>query len=89
MATLRIGRPDGRHSGWETLAPLMWVLIVGLVVLYAFFVALGAFSPWDVAPVSALVAVLVALYAVHAWREAHRPDGSDPELQRARERRGF
>jgi len=89
MATLRINRPEGRHSGWESVSALLWVLVLGVVALYAFFVALGAFSPVDAIPLSALIAVLVVLYGWHAWREGHRSDGTDPELLRARERRGF
>jgi membrane protein DedA with SNARE-associated domain len=89
MATLRITRPEGRHTGWDSIGALLWVLVLGIVALYAFFVALGAFAPGDVIPLSALVAVLVVLYGRHAWREAHRPEGQDPDLLRARERRGF
>jgi fatty acid desaturase len=71
------------------VSALLWVLAVGVVVLYAFFVVLGAFSPADVIPLSALVLVLVVLYGWHTWREGQRSKGADPELLRARERRGF
>jgi len=67
MAAHRIGRTQQRHPGWDALTARMWGLVVAVVALYAFLVALGMFSPTDVIPVSALVAVLVALYARHAW----------------------
>lgn len=88
MAALRINRPEGRHSGWDSLSALLWVVVLRVVVLYAFFLALGAFSPGDVIPLSGLVAVLVVLYGRHAWRQGHRSQGTDPELLSARERRG-
>jgi hypothetical protein len=67
-----------------------WVIALGLIACYAFFVALGAYSPGDVAGVSIAVAVLVVLWLVHAWAESHRrADGRDPRLTAARERRGF
>jgi hypothetical protein len=88
MATLRINRPGGRNSGRDSVSALLWVLVLGVVASYAFFVALGAFSPGDVIPLSALVAVLVLLYGRHAWREGHRSQRTDPEPSRVRERRG-
>ena len=67
-----------------------WVIALGLIACYAFFVALGAYAPGDVAGVSIAVGVLVVLWVVHAWAESHRrPDGRDPRLTAARERRGF
>jgi membrane protein implicated in regulation of membrane protease activity len=85
-----------RPSVWlsavaEFLREAFWVLALGLIACYAFFVALGAFSPGDVAGVSIAVAVLVALWAVHVWARRRREAdaGRDPRLRAARERRGF
>jgi fatty acid desaturase len=67
-----------------------WVIALGLIACYAFFVALGAWHPGDVVGVSIAVGVLVVLWIVHAWAQSHRRDeGRDPRLTAARERRGF
>jgi membrane protein implicated in regulation of membrane protease activity len=84
-----------RLSSWlsalaEFLREAFWVLALGLIACYAFFVALGAFSPGDVVGLSIAVAVLVALWAVHVWARRRRAsDARDPRLRAARERRGF
>jgi fatty acid desaturase len=67
-----------------------WVIALGVIACYAFFVALGAWHPGDVVGVSVAVGVLVVLWIVHAWAQSHRrPEGRDPRLTAARERRGF
>jgi membrane protein YdbS with pleckstrin-like domain len=67
-----------------------WVIALGLIACYAFFVALGAWHPGDAVGVSIAVAVLVVLWIVHAWAQSHRrSDERDPRLTAARERRGF
>jgi fatty acid desaturase len=68
-----------------------WVIAAGVIGCYAFFVALGAFSPSDVAGVSIAVGILLVLWVVHAWAQSHRHDHDerDPRLVHARERRGF
>jgi membrane protein YdbS with pleckstrin-like domain len=67
-----------------------WVIALGLIACYAFFVALGAWHPGDVVGVSIAVGVLVVLWIVHAWAQGHRrPEGRDPRLTAARQRRGF
>jgi hypothetical protein len=72
-----------------TLSDTLWVLVLAVVVLFAFFVALGAFSPGEVVGVTLAVAALAALWIVHAvWDSRHR-DPRDPAMVRARERRGF
>ena len=85
-----------RPSSWlsalaEFLRETFWVLALGLIACYAFFVALGAFSPGDVVGVSIAVGVLVALWALHVWarRRRERDADLDPRLRAARERRGF
>ena len=67
-----------------------WVIALGVIAAYAFFVLLGAWRPGDVVGVSVAVGVLVVLWIVHAWAQSHRrPEGRDPRLTAARERRGF
>lgn len=67
-----------------------WVIALGVIAAYAFFVLLGAYSPGDVVGVSIAVGVLVLLWTVHAWAQSHRrPEVRDPRLTAARERRGF
>jgi fatty acid desaturase len=67
-----------------------WVIALGVIAAYAFFVVLGAWHPGDVVRVSIAVAVLVVLWIAHAWAQSHRPsEGRDPRLTAARERRGF
>jgi fatty acid desaturase len=68
-----------------------WVMSLGVIVLFAFFAALGAFSPGDVAPVTGVVVILVVLWLGHFWAlRRHRDEISrDPSLRHDRERRGF
>lgn len=75
----------------STLRDGFWVIALGVIACYAFFLALGAFSVSDVLPVTLVVAALAALWAWHAWSGSHRPDAKVPDerLAHARERRGF
>lgn len=71
-----------------------WMLATGAVVLYVFFVALDAFEPteaWLVTAVVAVLAVLVAIHFVRVRRELarHGPNEARRSLNRMRERRGF
>ena len=80
----------GRRSRvLSTLSDTFWILVLSIVVLFAFFVALGAFKPSQVVWLSLAVAVLALLWTAHAvWESRHR-DGRDPAAIRNRERRGF
>jgi uncharacterized membrane protein YhaH (DUF805 family) len=91
MATPSAPRPPRPLSDLgRTVREAFWVIALGLIACYAFFVALGAFAPGDVVGVSVAIGVLVVLWLVHAWTEGHRRDaGRDPRLTAARERRGF
>jgi hypothetical protein len=72
-----------------TLSDTLWILVLAVVVLFAFFVALGAFSPGEVVGLTLAVVVLALLWIAHAvWDSRHR-DPHDPAIIRARERRGF
>jgi len=72
-----------------TLSETFWILVLALIVLFAFFVALGAFSPGDVVGLSFAVAVLAVLWVAHAVWDARHRDPHDRTVIRARERRGF
>jgi fatty acid desaturase len=73
----------------HTLSDTVWILILAVIVLFAFFAALGAFAPSEVVGLTLFVAVLTVLWIGHAvWDSRHR-DSHDPAAIRARERRGF
>ena len=73
----------------RTMGDTFWILVLSVIVLFAFFVALGAFSPAEVVGLSLVVAALTVAWVAHAmWDSRHR-DGRDPATVRARERRGF
>jgi hypothetical protein len=72
-----------------TLSETFWILVLAIVVLFVFFLALGAFSPGDVIGVTLVVGLLAVLWVGHAvWDSRHR-DPHDRAIVRARERRGF
>jgi uncharacterized membrane protein len=67
-----------------------WVLAIGVILVYAFFLMLGALAPGDVVALSVVVGVLVLLYAGRTWWQSRHPvGGRDERLTSARERRGF
>ena len=73
----------------STLSDTFWILVLSIVVLFAFFIALGAFSPGEVVWLTLAVLALALLWAAHAvWEGRHR-NGRDPAAIRNRERRGF
>ena len=73
----------------STMSDTFWVLILGLVVLFAFFLALGAINPGEVVWLTLAILVLGLLWTAHAvWDSRHR-SGRDPAAIRNRERRGF
>ena len=72
-----------------TMSDTFWVLILGIVVLFAFFLALGAIDPGEVVWLTLAILVLGLLWTAHAvWDSRHR-SGRDPATIRNRERRGF
>ncbi len=73
----------------STLSDTFWILVLSIVVLFAFFIALGAFKPGDVAWLSLGVLGLAGLWAAHAAWDARHRSGRDPATIRNRERRGF
>ena len=72
-----------------------WLVVIGTVVLYVFFVVLATIPPGQVAAITAVVAVFAVVFTIRNLRLAaelaHR--GGDPQLRRSvnriRERRGF
>ena len=78
----------------ENIGKTLMVLAVGLVVLFLFFAALGAFSPTETIVASIVAAVLAVVVAIHMYRVHHAlEDGGGSDLHRTlnlqRERRGF
>jgi uncharacterized membrane protein YhaH (DUF805 family) len=73
----------------ETMRETFWILALAIIALFAFFAALGAFSPGDVIWATILVAILCVLWVVHAILQDRHRDRRDPAVIRARERRGF
>ena len=73
----------------ETMRETFWILALAVIALFAFFTALGAFSPMDVLWATIVVVALCILWVVHAVVQDRRRDRRDPAAMRARERRGF
>jgi uncharacterized membrane protein YhaH (DUF805 family) len=74
---------------FATLSETFWILVLAVVVLFAFFAALGAFEIGEVMILTLVVLALALLWVAHAvWDSRHR-DPHDPTVVRARERRGF
>jgi Flp pilus assembly protein TadB len=91
MAAVHMPHPIRDHPGAGRAAiDAFWVLAIGVIAAYAFFAALGAFSPGDVVGVTIAVGILLALWILRALLTARnaRMD-RDPRLVHARERRGF
>jgi uncharacterized membrane protein YhaH (DUF805 family) len=72
-----------------TLSETFWVLVLAVVVLFVFFVALGALSPGEVAGLTVVVIALAVLWVGHAVWQSRHSDPHDRSVVRARERRGF
>jgi uncharacterized membrane protein len=78
----------------SNLSRAFWTLVVGAVVLYAFFALMGALTPADHVLPTAIVAVLIVLLGVHLIRvrhamQKHSNEAEMRELHKLRERRGF
>jgi hypothetical protein len=73
----------------STLSETFWILVLALVVLFAFFLVLGAFTPGEVTGLTVVVALLALLWIGHAFWDSRHRDPHDRAIIRARERRGF
>jgi len=91
MSALRMPHPIQHHPVLaQTIRDGFWVIALGAIGCYAFFVALGAIKPGQVVGLSIAVAILGLLWIARAWSTAHlRRIERDPRLAHARERRGF
>jgi hypothetical protein len=98
MAEQQSASTPSRWSGLAaTVRNLFWVVVAGVVILFAFFAALGALNPRESSTAWIAAGVLAVLWAVHGWSEHHRTQQLraahqaqlDRGLVRARERRGF
>ena len=75
---------------FSVLSATFWILVLAIVALFAFFIALGAFKPAEVAGLTLVVAALAVLWVAHAvWESRRGAGGRDLDSVRARERRGF
>jgi uncharacterized membrane protein YhaH (DUF805 family) len=81
--------PGRRAKILHTLSETFWLLCLAVVVMFAFFIALGAFRPGEVVGVTIAVIVLAVLWVAHAVWAARHHDPHDRAAIRARERRGF
>jgi hypothetical protein len=72
-----------------------WVVVIGTIVLYGFFVLLATIPPGQVVALTATIAALAAIFTVRNVRVAAElaDRGGNPQLRRSlnriRERRGF
>jgi uncharacterized membrane protein (DUF485 family) len=82
-------KPVSRRHLLHVLSQTFWVLVLGVICLFAFFLLTGAISPTGAVGLSLAVLVLVALWIGHAVWEARHRTGRDLAAIRARERRGF
>jgi TRAP-type C4-dicarboxylate transport system permease large subunit len=71
------------------LSETFWYLVLGVVALFAFFAALGAFSVTEAIGVTVVVALLAGAWVAHALWASRHADGRNSALVRDRERRGF
>jgi hypothetical protein len=81
--------PHRRRTLLQVLSDAFFLLILGVVAMFAFFVALGALRPGEVVALSVVVGVLAAVWIAHAAWVSRHADRRDPATVRARERRGF
>jgi uncharacterized membrane protein YhaH (DUF805 family) len=77
------------HKLLSTLSETFWLLVLGVVALFAFFAALGAFEVGKAVGVTIAVVLLALLWLAHAMWVSRHHDVRDPASVRARERRGF
>jgi len=77
---------------WSTFGAardLFWVLALGVLLVFGFFLALGAVHPGEMRWPTIGVVALGALWVIHAWLQSRAGVARDPRMVHARERRGF
>ncbi len=67
---------------------VFWLLVLGLLVCFAFFVALGAVTT-EAVGLFVVMGVLAALYLGHTWLAGRREHERNLRYVHDRERRGF
>jgi hypothetical protein len=73
----------------------LWLVVIGAIVMYAFFVTVASVPPAQVAGVTIAIVGLTVLFLIRSIRVASElaDRGGNPALRRARnrarERRGF
>lgn len=72
-----------------TMRELFWVLALGIIACFAFFLALGAISLGDALVLTIVVAILTVMWIAHAMLGGRHAVVHDDRLTHARERRGF
>ena len=73
----------------STMRDLFWIGALGVLLIFGFFLVLGALKPAEVLGLTVAVLVLAAMWVVHAWLQSRHRGEKDPRLVHARERRGF
>jgi hypothetical protein len=81
--------PERLTARTQTIRELFWILALGALIVFAFFLVLGALNPSEVVGLTIGVCVLALLWVVHAWVGRKHAGEHDERLVRARERRGF
>ena len=79
---------NGRRI-WAVMSESFWVLLFALVALFAFLLALGAYSPGEVVTLTIVMVVLFLVWVAHAIWASRKHTERDPRAIAARERRGF
>ncbi len=72
----------------RTVRDGFWILVLGLLVCFAFFLVLGAVS-FEAGGLLVVMAVLAVLYLGHTVLNARRARERDIRYLHDRERRGF
>jgi uncharacterized membrane protein (DUF485 family) len=67
---------------FATLSETFWVLALALIGLFAFLVALGAFSPGDAMGVTIAVLLLACAWVAHAVWQSRHAEGRDARVVR-------
>lgn len=79
-----------RRNPWESFREFFWLVDLAALVLFGFFLLLGAFGVGDSAFLTGMIAVLAILYVGHViMARRHDPGRPDRHAAQARERRGF
>jgi hypothetical protein len=73
----------------KALSETFWLLVLGVVVMFAFFAALGAFEVGEAVGLTVVVGLLAVVWLAHAMWLARHDDGRNPTAIKNRERRGF